>query len=91
MPDPSAAMSQNQPFAQEAAEYTKRRTLRADRHIVAASGATDMDHAFTSLRAYARRTQARLSQVATELTDGTLTADQIVLSTSDVSTTESSQ
>lgn len=51
--------------------------------ILSASGATDMDHAFRSLRAYARRTQTRLSLVAGQLADGSLTAAQI-LTTGDV-------
>lgn len=46
--------------------------------ILAASGAPDMDHAFTALRNYARRTQTRLSHVAAQLADGTVTAAQVL-------------
>lgn len=48
--------------------------------ILAASGATDMDHAFSALRGYARSTQTRLSVVATQLADATLTAEQVLAS-----------
>lgn len=38
--------------------------------ILAASGADDMDHAFSTMRGYARRSQTRLSEVATGLVTG---------------------
>ncbi|MDN5797415.1 MAG: GAF and ANTAR domain-containing protein [Intrasporangium sp.] len=39
--------------------------------MLAASGATDMDHAFHALRAHARATGSRLSEIATLLVEGT--------------------
>lgn len=56
--------------------------------ILAASGATDMDHAFSALRAHARGTQTRLTQVATRLANGELTP-AAVLNTSALATARS--
>jgi transcriptional regulator with GAF, ATPase, and Fis domain len=46
--------------------------------VLVASGARDMDHAFSALRAHARSTSSRLSEVATELTNGTLVPETVL-------------
>ncbi|MFC6707066.1 GAF and ANTAR domain-containing protein [Flexivirga alba] len=73
--------------AQLEGALSSRVVIEQAKGILAASGATDMDHAFTALRAYARRTHTRLSQVAAQLAQGTLTSTQ-VLTTGDVPATE---
>jgi GAF domain-containing protein len=46
--------------------------------VLAASGAEDMDHAFTALRAHARGTGTRLSEVAAQLANGTLDPQHVL-------------
>ena len=67
--------------AQLEAALSSRLVIEQAKGILAASGAVDMDHAFTALRAHARNTGTRLSQVARDLTDGTL-APALVLAPS---------
>ena len=52
---------------------TSRIVIEQAKGMLAGLGSLTMDEAFNRLRAYARRTNRRLSDVARDLTDGTLT------------------
>lgn len=73
-------------IAQLEGALASRISIEQAKGVLAASGATDMDHAFNALRAHARSTEARLSRVAMDLVNGDLTP-AIVLAGDSATTT----
>lgn len=63
------------------AALSSRIIIEQAKGMLAASGAEDMDQAFTALRSHARKSQSRLSQVASDLTTGTLDPNTVLVNT----------
>ncbi|HET7172797.1 MAG TPA: GAF and ANTAR domain-containing protein [Nocardioidaceae bacterium] len=68
--------------AQLEGALSSRVVIEQAKGILAASGATDMDHAFTALRTHARNTGTRLAEVATDLTNGQLSPATVLATSS---------
>ncbi len=57
---------------------TSRVAIEQAKGMIAERAGVDMDQAFAKLRAYARRTNERLTEVATGLVGGTVNMDAII-------------